>query len=156
MSARVTRLIGASLLSLLAAASLADAQDLRLVSAAAENDAATVRALLDEGVDVLVERDALSVAKLGVGLDEGAHDLGIVQQSGGVGKDPAAQPVIVIGQGIIGHLGGSGLSHPDQDSSCRGMMRPGVARMRRGAARKAQRPAKGIRGSSDRSWPNPS
>lgn len=56
MNPRVTRLVGTCLLSLLAAASLADAQDLRLVSAAAENDAATVRALLDEGVAVSTPR----------------------------------------------------------------------------------------------------
>ena len=67
MNPRVTRQVGTCLLSLLAAASFADAQDLRpvtaaadqdlrLVTAAAENDAPTVRALLDEGVDVNTPR----------------------------------------------------------------------------------------------------
>ena len=58
MGAKVYRLVGLGVLPLLAAASLATAAgpDLRLVSAAATQDKAAVRALLKQGVDVNTAR----------------------------------------------------------------------------------------------------
>ena len=78
---------------------------------------------------------------------------GIVEQAGRIGEDALAQPVI--GGCVVCHLGASGLSQrPEHNSGC-GAMRPGVARMRRGAARTSHRPAKAITRSSGRSRPSP-
>jgi len=58
MGAKVNRLVGAWLIPLLSAASLATAADpdLRLVNAAAEQDKAAVRVLLKQGIDVNIAR----------------------------------------------------------------------------------------------------